>query len=109
MIILEQLKHLIHLANNEDIPAIGQLAMANFVLQSIALSSFLNILIYFIIIKILENKTVTDKIQNYKILNKIFKVYKNTRIYFLIYEIIFFLFINVFILWQSYRLFSIYL
>ena len=108
-IFLDHMKQFIDLINSDHIPLTNQLALYNFILCSFLLLSFINILIYFMVINIFNNVTLVNKIKDYKILNKILNIYKNTRIYFLIYEIIFFLFINVFILWQSYRLFSIYL
>nr|YP_009690437.1 hypothetical protein Schpa_000062 [Schizopora paradoxa]QEG57217.1 hypothetical protein Schpa_000062 [Schizopora paradoxa] len=108
-IFLDQMKQFIVLINSDHIPMINQLALYNFILCSFLLLSFINILIYFMVITFFNNDKFVNKIKEYKLLNKIFTLYKNTRIYFLIYEIIFFLFVNVFILWQSYRLFSIYL
>ena len=108
-IFLDHMKQFIVLINSDHIPLTNQLALYNFILYSFLLLSFINILIYFMVINIFNNVTLVNKIKDYKILNKILNIYKNTRIYFLIYEIIFFLLINVFILWQSYRLFSIYL
>lgn len=109
MIILEQLRQLLQLMNNESVPLVGKLSLGNFILCSISLISFLNILIYLIIIKILDNKIVLEKVQQYKTLNKILMLYKHTRLYFILFEVGLILFINIFILWQSYRLFSIYL
>ena len=108
-IFLQHMKQFIDLINSDQIPLTNQLALHNFILCSFLLLSFINILIYFMVITFLNNEKFVNKIKEYKYLNKIFTIYKNTRIYFLIYEIIFFLFVNIFILWQSYRLFSIYL
>lgn len=109
MILLEKLLHILPLLSNEEIPLLSRLALANFALCSVLLLSFINILIYFIVITFLNNEKFVNKIKEYKYLNKIFTLYKNTRIYFLIYEIIFFLFVNIYLIWQSYRLISIYL
>lgn len=108
-IFLDQMKQFIVLINSDHIPMTNQLALYNFILCSFLLLSFINILIYFMVITFFNNDKFVNKIKEYKLLSKIFTLYKNTRIYFLIYEITFFLFVNVFILWQSYRLFSIYL
>lgn len=109
MIILEQLKELLEIMNNDSIPIVGRLALGNFILLSISLISFLNLIFYLIIIKVLDNKIVLEKIQRYKYLNKIFMLYKHTRTYFILFELCLILFINITILWQSYRLFTHFL
>ena len=48
--ILEQLRQMLQLINNEEIPILGRLALANFILCSILLLSILNLIIYFTII-----------------------------------------------------------
>ena len=109
MLILEQLRQLLELMNNDSISLVGKLALGNFILCSISLISFLNIIIYIIIIKILDKEFVLEKIQRYKYINKIFMLYKHTRTYFILFEVCLILFINIFILWQSYILFSNFL
>ena len=109
MIILEQLRQILEHMNNEEIPLLGKLAIANFILCSILLLSILNLIIYFTVINLLNHQTVLEKIQQYKLLNKCINLYKNTRIYFILFEVCLILFINIFLIWQSYRLFSHYL
>ena len=44
MLILEQLRQLLELMNNDSISLVGKLALGNFILCSISLISFLNII-----------------------------------------------------------------
>jgi hypothetical protein len=109
MIILEYLKNLLNLMQDESIPVIGKLAVGNFILCVLLLLSFINVLIYFLVLITFDNILVQNLMNKYSIIKRILILYKNTRIYFLIFEILFFISINLFILWNCYRLFSFYI
>lgn len=110
MFIYQYLHNLINLLESNSIPDLGKLALCNFILCSVLLLNFINILIFFsILIGLNSNNKVVIRMQQNKILGKIIKIYKESRVYFILIEVIFFLSINIFILYQSYRLFSFYM
>ena len=110
MFLLEYFNKISTYLENDSIPALGRLALGNFILCSLLLLSFINIVIYFmIIIGLNSNNKLLNKIRQNKLLGKIIKLYKESRIYFIIFELVFFISLNIFILWQSYRLFSFYI
>ena len=110
MFLLEYFNKISTYLENDSIPALGRLALGNFILCSLLLLSFINIVTYFMIIIGLDsNNKLLNKIRQNKLLGKIIKLYKESRIYFIIFELVFFISLNIFILWQSYRLFSFYI
>lgn len=109
MIILTYLNSLISNLQNENIPVQGRLALAVFILCTVLLISFINITIYFVILLNLENEWIQDKIIKWPVLKIIVNIYKKTRIGFLIFEISLSLFIIIFILYYSHKLYTFYL
>ena len=110
MFLLEYFNKISTYLENDSIPALGRLALGNFILCSLLLLSFINIVIYFMIIIGLDsNNKLLNKIRQNKLLGNIIILYKESRIYFIIFELVFFISLNIFILWQSYRLFSFYI
>jgi hypothetical protein len=109
MIILTYLNNLISNLQNDNFPIQGKLALALFVLCAILLVSFINIIIYFLILLNLDNKWIQNKLNQWYILKIIVNIYKKTRIGFLIFEISLSLFIMIFILYYSHKLYTFYL
>jgi hypothetical protein len=62
MIILNYLNKLIIFLQDENIPNLGRLALAVFILSTILVISFTNIIIYFLILILFENKSFQNKI-----------------------------------------------
>ena len=109
MIILPYLNELINKLQDESIPNEGKLALGLFILITISTLSVINIIIYFVIIISIDKKIVQDKINEWKFLKRIAQIYKNTRIYFILFEVSLFLYIHIFVLWNCYRLISHFL
>lgn len=109
MIILTYLNSLISTLQDDNFPWQGKLALALFILSVILLLSFSNILIYFIILISLENKSVQHWINQWELFKKIVNIYKTTRIGFLIFEICLSLYIIIFIMYYSYKIYTFYL
>lgn len=109
MIYLEYLRNLLSHLQDENLPVECRLAVGTFVLCFILLLSFLNIITYFTVIICFDHKLIQEKMNKWIILKKFLILYKTTRIYFLVFEILLFLSINIFILWNCYRIFSFYI
>jgi len=73
------------------------------VLSLINLFCVLNIILYLCVIYISSNQEILDKISKNILLLKIFNFYKNTRIFYLVIEFIFLLFILGSIIWLCIR------
>ena len=58
----------------------------------VALFCFVNIILYFAVLYILENKSLLEKVSQYKLLVKIINFYKNIRLFYLLVEILLFIF-----------------
>lgn len=109
MIILTYLNKLITSLQDEAIPNEGKLALALFIFSIILLLSYLNTITYFIILIALDNKTVQNWINQWNIFKKVVNIYQKTRIGFLIFEICLSLFIILFIMHYSHKIYSFYL
>lgn len=109
MIILNYLKNLLTNLYNDTIPNQGKLALGVFILCLILLISYLNTITYFLILINLDNKTVQNWINRREFIKKLVNIYRQTRIAFLIFEICLSLFIILFILYNSYRIYVFYL
>jgi hypothetical protein len=109
MIILTYLNKLITNLQDGNIPDQGRLALSLFILCVILLISFTNILIYFLILLNLENKLVQNKINQWTMLKWIVNIYKKTRIGFLVFEICLSLYIILFIMYYSHKIYTFYL
>lgn len=108
MNILEYLKSILNKIYDESLPDEVRIAIGLFILSTILLLSFMNIIIYFIILIIFDNKRIQEWMNKYKFIKYIFTTYKATRIYFLIFEISLSLYIIIFILHGSYKICSLY-
>ena len=62
------------------------------VLSVFCMASFINILIYCVVLYITEHKLFLDKIAKYKLINKIIPIYRKKSLTFLIIEVFLFLF-----------------
>jgi hypothetical protein len=62
MIILNYLNKLLIYLQNDNIPNEGRLALAVFILSTVLLISFTNIIIYFLILIGIEKKSMKNKI-----------------------------------------------
>ena len=62
-----------------------------FVLAILSMVSFINMLIYCVVLYITEHKLFLEKISKYKLLSKLVPYYRKTRISFLILELLIFL------------------
>jgi len=109
MILLNYLNGVITSLKDENFPDDGKLALSLFILSLILLFSYLNTITYFIILINLDNKTVQNWINQNNFIRKLFNIYRQTRIAFLIFEICLSLFIILFILYNSYRVYAFYL
>jgi hypothetical protein len=109
MIILTYLNKLLISLQDENIPQEGKLALALFILSVILFVSFSNIMIYFIILLGFENKIIQDWVDKWKFLIKFISIYKKTRIGFLLFEICLSLYIIIFIIYYSYKVYNFYL
>ena len=110
MFLLEYFNKISTYLENDSIPALGRLALGNFILCSLLLLSFINIVVYLLIIKGLDsnNKFISIMWQN-KLLGKLILLYKESRIYFILFELVFFISLIMFIvLFENYRFFSLY-
>ena len=110
MFLLEYLKKLLTLLVYNIIPELVKLALWNLILCSLLLLSFINIVAYLLIIKGLDsnNKFISIMWQN-KLLGKLILLYKESRIYFILFELVFFISLIMFIaLFENYRFFSLY-
>ena len=74
-----------------------------FCMSLITLLSFINILIYTVILYITEHKLFLDKINKYPFLVKVIGYYRKTRLSFLIIEVLFFTFSLLAIIYLSYK------
>lgn len=72
-------------------------------LSVVGISCIINLLIYFIILKLLENPKITiwieKKTAKYNFIKKIFNFYKKTRILVIIYELFVLFIILLFFVW----------
>lgn len=102
-------KELANNLDNDTIPNQGKLALGVFILCLILLISYLNTITYFLILINLDNKTVQNWINRREFIKKLVNIYRQTRIAFLIFEICLSLFIILFILYNSYRIYVFYL
>ena len=109
MILLNYLNGVITSLKDENFPDDGKLALSLFILSLILLFSYLNTITYFIILINLDNKTVQNWINQNNFIRKLVNIYRQTRIAFLIFEICLSLFIILFILYNSYRVYAFYL
>ena len=109
MFILNYLNKLVTSLYDESIPGEGKLALALFMLCIILLLSYINTIFYFIILISLDNKTVQNWINQWDLFKKIVNIYRKTRIGFLIFEISLSLFIILFILYYSHKIYSFFL
>lgn len=81
----------VHVNISESSSPILLFACSILVLSIIALFCFINILLYFTILHITDNKLLLDKLSRYIILVKIINLYRQTRIAYLLFEVILFL------------------
>lgn len=89
----------IHVNISESSDPILLLCCSILVLAIVALFSFIQVLLYFGVLYITDHKYIIDKISKYSKLVKIMNIYKNTRIGYIIFEIILFLVCIFFIIW----------
>lgn len=66
------------------------LALSILILSSICMLCGIQVIIYLLVLYVLEHKVVLDKLSKYPILLKIINLYRKTRLYYLLFEIIFF-------------------
>ncbi len=106
MFILNFLNKLIHNLQDENIPQEGRIALAIFILSLVLLVSYLNTMVYFIILISLGSETIQNWINQQDYIRKIVNIYKNTRIAFLVFEICLSLFIILFLLYYSHLIYT---
>ena len=83
-------------------------AFGNLVLSLLALFCIINILIYFLILKLSENQLIVSKIEKHKILFKLFVLYKNTRRFYIIVELFIFTYTLGCIIWLSWNVLYVF-
>jgi len=93
----------IHINISESSSPIMLFAFSILVLSLISLFCVLNIILYLCVIYISDSQELLDKISKNILLLKIFYFYKNTRIFYLVIEFIFLLFILGSIIWLCIR------
>lgn len=79
-----------------------------FLLTLTSLASFLNFLVYVIIIRTSETEFVLNYIKNKPRLTKYVNFYKNVSTVFVVYDVLFFLFVNFSILSYCFRIMNKY-
>ncbi len=79
-----------------------------FLLTLVSLASFLNFLIYVIIIRTSESEIVLNYLKNKPRLTKYVNFYKKVSTLFVVYDVLFFLFINITILSYCFRIMNHY-
>ena len=89
---------------NENSSPILLFACAVLLLSAIVLFCFINILIYLLVIYISEHKVLLDKLPTNKLFLRIFNIYKGTRYYYLLIEVLFLLFNLGSIMWLCLRI-----
>jgi hypothetical protein len=109
MIIINYFYKLVSNLQNENIPKEEKLVLALFIFSIILLLSYLNTRTYFLILIIFFNKTVQDLINQWYLFKNFFNIYGKTRIRFLIFEICLSLYIILFILYYSQKIYTFYL
>lgn len=72
-------------------------------LSIVSLISFIQVLFYFLVLYITDHKYIIDKISKYIVLVKIMNIYKQTRIVYIIFEVLIFLLCILFIIWLCVR------
>lgn len=108
MILIELLKYLgINIYDNSTPPEVIY-ALCIMLLSIMSVICFFNLLIYFIVLFALDSKYIQDKIDGFKKLQKIINLYKNTRIYFILFEVLLFIWLNGIIILTSYKIVSSY-
>jgi hypothetical protein len=94
----------IHVNISESSSPVLLFAFSILVLSLIVLSCILNIILYLCVIYISENnQVILDIISKYKLLLKIFNIYKKTRMFYLVIEFILLLFSLGSIIWLCFR------
>lgn len=106
MIILTYLNKLVFSLQNENIPDQAKLALALFIFCIILLLSYINIIIYFTIRVNFFNKTFQNCIKKSKTFRIVVNVYRKTRIGFVIFEIYLSLYIILFLLYYSHKIYT---
>ena len=84
----------LHITINQDTQPIVLFCIVILTLSLISIISCLNIVIYYIIINISDNKKVLDFLSKHPILLKVFNYYKNIRTFYIIIDFLF-LFLNI--------------
>lgn len=109
MIIIAYLNKLITSLQDENIPNEGKLALALFIFSVILFINFSNIMIYFLTLLSFEQKILPKWVNKINFVKKMMKIYKKTRIGFLIFEISLSFYIILFIMYYSYKVYTFYL
>ena len=94
----------LYLNINEDSSPLLLLSLSILVLSLVAFFCILNIIIYLTILYLSENEILKSKIFNHKILKKIYNFYRHTRVYYIIIEFIFVVYILSTIIYICYRI-----
>lgn len=75
---------------SESNQAIFLFALSILLISSVCMLCAIQIIIYLLVLYVLEHKSVLDKLSKYPLLLKIINLYRKTRIYYIVFEIIFF-------------------
>ena len=105
MIILTYINKLVWTLEIENIPEEGKIALILFILHLILLLNFLNIMTYFLIRVNITNKRLQDLMKESRIFRRIVWIYGKTRILFIIFEIYLCIYIILWIIYYSHKLF----
>nr|YP_010697859.1 hypothetical protein P1Q01_mgp06 [Phellinidium ferrugineofuscum]WCF76820.1 hypothetical protein [Phellinidium ferrugineofuscum] len=98
--IIAFLKYLgIHVNVNEFSSPILLFACSILIMSILALIIFIQIILYFAIKHITDDKVLLDKISKYTLLFKIFNMYRQTSIFFILFEVLLFLYSMGIIIW----------
>lgn len=92
----------------ENLPIEVFLALSILLLSVISLSCIVNIFFYFIVLFAFDSKYIKDKMEKWNILKRVINFYRNTRIFFIIFEFSLFIFVNWVIISSCYKIVSAY-
>ena len=114
--IIKQMKELLELLEtfgfylDESAPAVVKLSLYFLILSVLVLLNVINISIYLVSIYVVSNEKILSKISSrYMYIHKLLLYYKNIRIIFIIYEVIFLLICIILMISMSFGLVSFYM
>lgn len=106
LIILNILNYFGIVIENENNHPFAAYSFIILFISLLLLLCFFNILLYFSLIILLDNKLFNEWLKDWPILKRIANIYKNTRIIFIVFEVLFFIWMISILIWSSYTILS---